>query len=81
MTHYRDMLHLNPNDNQGIRYLLLDCLLILGRDDDATKLMPVNRYSAAARTTIRFKTARTRSSDRRLVLTSSLYRPVAENAP
>ena len=42
MTHYRDMLRLNPNDNQGIRYLLLDCLLILGRDDDAAKL--VKRY-------------------------------------
>jgi len=41
-THYRDMLRLNPNDNQGIRYLLLDCLLILGRDDDAAKL--IKRY-------------------------------------
>lgn len=38
VQHYRDMLRLNPNDNQGIRYLLMDCLLILGRDDDATKL-------------------------------------------
>ncbi len=42
VTHYRDMLRLNPNDNQGIRYLLLDCLLILGRDDDAAKL--IKRY-------------------------------------
>lgn len=42
VTHYRDMLRLNPNDNQGIRYLLLDCFLILGRDDDATKL--IKRY-------------------------------------
>lgn len=41
-THYRDMLRLNPNDNQGIRYLLLDCLLILGRDDGAAKL--IKRY-------------------------------------
>jgi len=41
-THYRDMLRLNPNDNQGIRYLLTDCLLILGRDDEAAKL--INRY-------------------------------------
>jgi tetratricopeptide (TPR) repeat protein len=29
--HYQDMLRLNPNDNQGIRYLLLDCLLALTR--------------------------------------------------
>jgi tetratricopeptide (TPR) repeat protein len=31
--HYREMLRLNPNDNQGIRYLLIDTLLEL--DDDA----------------------------------------------
>lgn len=42
VTHYRDMLRLNPNDNQGIRYLLMDCLLVLGRDDDAAKL--IKRY-------------------------------------
>jgi tetratricopeptide (TPR) repeat protein len=39
MAHYRDMLRLNPNDNQGIRYILLDCLLELGRDEEAAKLM------------------------------------------
>ncbi len=39
VTHYRDMLRLNPNDNQGIRYILLDCLLELGLDDDAAKLL------------------------------------------
>ncbi|HEX9158933.1 MAG TPA: tetratricopeptide repeat protein [Rhizomicrobium sp.] len=42
IAHYRALLRLNPNDNQGIRYLLLDCHLILGRDDDAQKL--VRRY-------------------------------------
>jgi len=35
----RDMLRLNPNDNQGIRYLLVDWLLQLGRDDDAAALL------------------------------------------
>lgn len=39
VEHYRDMLRLNPNDNQGIRYLLLDCLLFLGRDDEAADLI------------------------------------------
>jgi tetratricopeptide (TPR) repeat protein len=39
VTHYRDMLRLNPNDNQGIRYMLLDCLLTLGRDAEAGKLL------------------------------------------
>ena len=32
VEHFRAMLKLNPNDNQGIRYLLLACLL---RRDDA----------------------------------------------
>jgi tetratricopeptide (TPR) repeat protein len=36
ITHYRDMLRLNPNDNQGIRYVLAACLLRRG-DDDALK--------------------------------------------
>lgn len=27
LAHYRDMLELNPNDNQGIRYVLAGCLL------------------------------------------------------
>ena len=39
IAHYEALLSLNPDDNQGIRYLLLDCLLIRGRDDDATKLL------------------------------------------
>lgn len=43
MAHYHDMLRLNPNDNQGIRYLLLDCLLICGQDDEAGKLL--RRYN------------------------------------
>jgi tetratricopeptide (TPR) repeat protein len=42
VAHYQDMLRLNPNDNQGIRYLLMDCLLALGRDRDARELL--NRY-------------------------------------
>jgi hypothetical protein len=33
------MLSFNPNDNQGIRYLLLDCLLFLGSLDDAADLI------------------------------------------
>ena len=39
VEHYWDMLRLNPNDNQGIRYLLLDGLLELGRDSDAARLL------------------------------------------
>lgn len=43
VAHYREMLRLNPNDNQGIRDLLMPCLIVLDRDHDAEKLFA--RYS------------------------------------
>ncbi len=39
LPHYRDMLHLNPGDNQGIRYTLLNLLLTLDRDAEAWELL------------------------------------------
>ncbi len=39
ITHYRDMLRLNPGDNQGIRYSLLNLLLRLSRDAAAQGLL------------------------------------------
>ncbi|MBI5636012.1 tetratricopeptide repeat protein [Candidatus Micrarchaeota archaeon] len=36
--HYADMLRLNPNDNQGVRYLLANCLFALGRDGELGEL-------------------------------------------
>ncbi len=48
VTHYRDMLRLNPNDNQGIRYILLDCFLTLGRDGDADELLRRYKNDGAA---------------------------------
>ena len=39
IEHYRDMLRLNPNDNQGIRYKLLGCLMEK-RDVDAAEEVP-----------------------------------------
>lgn len=38
VEHYRDMLRLNPGDNQGLRYVLLGCLLQMGAWDEAEKL-------------------------------------------
>jgi len=38
VEHYWDMLRLNPNDNQGIRDILMPCLIELGRDEDVEKL-------------------------------------------
>ena len=37
--HYTEMLRLNPNDNQGVRYLLLGALVELDRDADAQRLL------------------------------------------
>ena len=37
--HLQDMLRLNPNDNQGIRYALASFLLFLDRDDDLSRLL------------------------------------------
>lgn len=39
LEHYREMLRLNPNDNQGIRYLLLALLLEIGREDEAAEFL------------------------------------------
>ena len=39
LDHYRDMLKLNPNDNQGIRYILASCLLELGETNDLQELL------------------------------------------
>jgi tetratricopeptide (TPR) repeat protein len=39
VEHLREMLRLNPGDNQGVRYTLLDCLLAMGRDEDAGALL------------------------------------------
>lgn len=37
--HFRDMLRLNPNDNQGVRYLLAGCLLRRGEDAALEELL------------------------------------------
>jgi tetratricopeptide (TPR) repeat protein len=38
VAHFQDLLRLNPNDNQGVRDLLMPRLIELGRDKDAEKL-------------------------------------------
>ncbi|MEK7993972.1 MAG: tetratricopeptide repeat protein [Planctomycetota bacterium] len=37
--HYRELLRLNPNDNQGVRDALLPCLLKMHADDEASELL------------------------------------------
>jgi len=41
--HYRELLRLNPNDNQGVRDILLPTLLATGRDEEAGALL--ERYA------------------------------------
>jgi tetratricopeptide (TPR) repeat protein len=39
LDHYRELLRLNPNDNQGVRYLLLPALFEQHRDEEADRLI------------------------------------------
>jgi tetratricopeptide (TPR) repeat protein len=39
LPHYRELLRLNPGDNQGARYAFLNALLLTGRDDEAGALL------------------------------------------
>ncbi len=39
LDHYRALLELNPDDNQGVRHLLLGALLEAGSDDEAGELL------------------------------------------
>lgn len=45
LKHYREMMRLNPGDNQGIRYILSTCLLEIGADDELAELL--DRYDDA----------------------------------
>ena len=45
IEHYRELVRLNPNDNQGVRYSLLAALLLAGLDDEAATLL--DRYGAS----------------------------------
>jgi tetratricopeptide (TPR) repeat protein len=39
LMHYRDLLRLNPSDNQGARYPFLNALFLEGRDEEADTLL------------------------------------------
>ena len=48
LDHWRDMLRLNPNDNQGVRYILASGLLELGRDRELAVLLKEHRDDGSA---------------------------------
>ncbi len=47
-SHYLEMLRLNPNDNQGLRYLLVALLLEIDRDADVENLLKRYKSDASA---------------------------------
>jgi tetratricopeptide (TPR) repeat protein len=47
LAQYRDMLQLNPNDNQGIRYALAGCLLRQGDDSALKELLAAHEDGSA----------------------------------
>ncbi|MDA1014565.1 MAG: tetratricopeptide repeat protein [Planctomycetota bacterium] len=55
VEHMQDMLRLNPEDNQGVRWLLVENYLRLNRWDEAEKLM--NRFPDEASVTFAFSRA------------------------
>jgi tetratricopeptide (TPR) repeat protein len=48
IQHYKDMLRLNPNDNQGIRDLLMSRLMEMGRDEEAEALFEEYHHDGMA---------------------------------
>jgi tetratricopeptide (TPR) repeat protein len=48
LEHYRELLWLNPNDNQGVRYTLADGLLALGGDEELERLLEQYKDDASA---------------------------------
>ncbi len=48
IAHHRDLLRLNPRDNQGIRYVLAACLLDTGRDAELASLLEQHADDAGA---------------------------------
>jgi tetratricopeptide (TPR) repeat protein len=47
LAHYRDMLKLNPNDNQGIRYVLAGCLRTQENDSALKELLAEHEDASA----------------------------------
>jgi tetratricopeptide (TPR) repeat protein len=48
LAHYRRILELNPNDNQGVRYELAGCLLDEGLDEELGELLEQYEDEASA---------------------------------
>jgi tetratricopeptide (TPR) repeat protein len=79
VEHGQAMLSLNPNDNQGMRELVLDWLLRLGRDDDAAELLRRYKNDAGAGWSWSAALAAFRKHGDRAAARKALERAVAAN--
>lgn len=71
IEHFQDLLRLNPEDNQGVRFVLLPELLAAGRDVDAARLLEQcdeqSAHWAYARALLAFRVSgRSPAADREL---------------
>lgn len=48
VAHYQELLRLNPNDNQGIRYVLAQCYLEMEREEELARLLAAYAEDASA---------------------------------
>jgi tetratricopeptide (TPR) repeat protein len=55
LGHLRELMRLNPSDNQGVRYILLQCLLESGADEELADLL--DRYGSDPSSAIAFTRA------------------------
>jgi len=74
VEHYQELLRLNPNDNQGVRYLLMPRLLELGRDVEAARLLKDSEEESAnwayAQALLAFRLSGTTTAARRELRTA-----------
>jgi tetratricopeptide (TPR) repeat protein len=80
IAHYRELLRLNPDDNQGNRYELMACLVDLGRDDEAEELFAQYKDDAApdwlySRTLVAFRHRGNRRQAQRLLKKALEFNP------
>jgi tetratricopeptide (TPR) repeat protein len=71
LTHYEGLLELNPNDNQGVRDILLGCYLAIGNLDGAQRLLQHYKNDCSAvfawgRTLERFLAGDLRNAEKEL---------------
>jgi tetratricopeptide (TPR) repeat protein len=78
--HYQELLRLNPNDNQGIRDLVVPCLLELGREEAAASILAAygrdeSAWMSFSRALLAFRRGGDCAQSRKLLLTALRCNP------